>query len=149
MAYFRTGASDYSSLQYNNLTPGNIKNGVTVTVKDPNNVTLKSVTGTYTAPAKSFNCNTKRRNDNTYAWQEMSITNIQNISSITIKTHSSFYQGDGYIKKNGTTVKTISSSDMDCTYTVTGLTNGSYINVKSIVSYNGYDNDYIEINAFS
>ena len=92
MAYFRTGANDYSSLQYNNLIPGNIKNGVTVTVKDPNNVTLKSVTGTYTAPAKLFNCNTKRRNDNTYAWQEMSITNIQNISSITIKTHSSFYQ---------------------------------------------------------
>ena len=149
MAYYRSGTNDFSAIQYENLTAGNIKKDITVTVKDTNDITLKSVTGTYTAPVKSFKCNTKRRNDNSYAWQEMSITNIQNISSITIKTHSSFYQGDGYIKKNGTTVKTISSSDMDCTYTVTGLTNGSYIDVKSIVSYNGYDNDNIEIIAFS
>ena len=50
MAYFRIGANDYSSLQYNNLTADNVKKGVTVTVKDANNQTLKSVTGDYLTP---------------------------------------------------------------------------------------------------
>lgn len=53
MAYFRTGANDYSSLQYNNLTAGNIKNGVTVTIKDSDNTILKSVTGNYSGPSHS------------------------------------------------------------------------------------------------
>lgn len=47
MAYFRTGTNDFSSIKYTNLEAGNIKNGVTVTVKDPNDITLKSVTGTF------------------------------------------------------------------------------------------------------
>ena len=47
MAYFRTGTNDFSSIKYTNLEAGNIKKGVTVTIKDPNDITLKSVTGTY------------------------------------------------------------------------------------------------------
>ena len=186
MAYFRTGANDYSSLQYNNLTAGNvkkdvtvtvkdannqtlksvtgtyttntftnltagnIKNGVTVTVKDTDNTTLKSVTGNYVAPSKSFSCSTVKKNDGEIlTWHEMTISNIQNVSSITIYTSSSFYQGNGYIQKNGTTVKTITSSDMQCTYTVTGLTNGSTVKVKTITTYNSYANDVVQISSFS
>ena len=46
MAYFRTGTNDFSSIKYTNLEAGNIKKGVSVTVKDPNDIILKSVTGT-------------------------------------------------------------------------------------------------------
>lgn len=60
MAYFKTGANDYSSLQYNNLTPGNIKKGVTVTVKDSNNTTLKTVTGTYETSTQALKGHTYR-----------------------------------------------------------------------------------------
>ena len=45
-------APDYSGITYTNLLAANIKSGVTITVKDPNGNTLKTVTGTYAGDTK-------------------------------------------------------------------------------------------------
>ena len=60
MAYFRTGTNDFSVLKYTNLEAANVKNGVTVTIKDSAGATVKSVAGTYQLPVQTLKGKTYR-----------------------------------------------------------------------------------------
>ncbi len=92
MAYFRTGTNDFSSIQYENLTAGNIKKNTTVTVKDPNDQTLKSVTGTYT----------------TNTFTNLTAANVKNGVTVTVKD------------TDNTTLKTVTGSYAGPTFSVNG-----------------------------
>lgn len=58
MAYFRTGTNDFSAIQYENLESDNVSKGITVTVKDPNDNTLKSVSGNSPVLIGTYNAST-------------------------------------------------------------------------------------------
>ena len=92
MAYYRTGTNDFSAIQYENLTAGNIKKNTIVTVKDPNDVTLKTVTGTYT----------------TNTFTNLTAGNVRTGVTVTVKD------------TDNTTLKTVTGSYAGPTFSVNG-----------------------------
>ena len=157
MAYFRTGTNDFSSIQYTNLEAGNIKNGVTVTVKDPNDITLKSVTGDYKQSYSTATYKYQGGSNHEIQYMDLEVTNIQNISSITFYIYSAGggSGNDGIqIYKNGNLFTRIwqeTGTSKGDYVTVTGLTNGSTAAVRKVLHGNGYGDSkgswYIAITA--
>ena len=147
----KTVTGTYTTNTFTNLTAANVKSGTTVTIKDTAGTTLKSVTGTYTTPQKNFKVVTYPFVSDGYLRCRLYVYNINNISSMTIVSNCTYNSGSYMLAvyKNGSLVAQTSSTS----YTVTGLTNGSYINAYSGWESAGYGQGegsiYIQVSSFS
>lgn len=152
MAYFRTGTNDFSSIKYTNLEAGNVKKGVTVTVKDPNDITLKSVTGSYAGPTFSVNGSGYQQEDGGYNRVRLIVSGIKNVKSMTFYVYDSFPGAGQYNAQftlNGTVVGYLYNNG---NYTIDNIPDNSTITVLSGWHSYGYgrsfDSQFLQISSF-